>query len=73
MEACHSMIKEWYATRMILEWYLGEELADDLPADQVKKIQEMKAGSGGLKLALQRLTNENWENCHLQLICNRPL
>ena len=72
MESAHAMLREWWASRMILEWYLGFDVPD--PDECVMgKFKDLRAGKGGLKLVHAVLSRSNWENCHVLLVCNRPL
>ena len=72
MESAHAMLREWWASRMILEWYLGMDVPD--PDECVMgKFKDLRAGKGGLKLVHAVLSRSNSENCHILLACNRPL
>ena len=72
MESCQSFLREWWASRMILEWYLGPDTPN--PDDNlVGKFVELRSGRGGLKLCHIILSSHYWENCHILLTCNRPL
>ena len=72
MESCQSFLREWWASRMVLEWYLGPNTPN--PDDNlVGKFVELRSGRGGLKLCHIILSTHYWENCHILLTCNRPL
>lgn len=64
-------LREWWASRMILEWYFGDVPNPD--DNLVGKFVELRSGRGGLKLCHMVLSSHYWENSHILLTCNRPL
>ena len=68
MESAQAMLREWWASRMILEWYLGD--VPDPDHVVMGKFKDLRAGK---KLVHMVLSHAIWENCHILLACNRPL
>lgn len=73
-ESAEAMLKEWWATRMLLEWYLSSEALPNPDDLQDKSLNELRrAGLGGFKLAYLVTSAQAWENCHVLLEGGRPL
>ena len=74
-EAADACLGEWWASRMLLEFYYGadsEVHPDDMEID-AKTWQQLRQTAGGLKLAYIVTSKQNWENVHILLECQRPL
>ena len=65
-------MREWWGTRLILEFYLDDSVSDpdDPSQKQFKELRKNKVG--GLKLAYLSLSQQNWEHCKLLQICGKP-
>ena len=64
-------IKEWWATRMVLEVYLGWEESSPENASSAD-IKQLKRNGGGLKLAYFCTSQRYWEDAVILLVCGRP-
>lgn len=69
-ESAHTHLKEFWASRMLLEWYFdGEVDPDDLSLGSFKLCRE---SLGGLKLAFKCLSTQVFESSCIVYICSQP-
>ena len=61
---------EWWGTRLILEYYLGEATPNPDDSSGFKELRAKKVS--GLTLAYLSLSQQNWEHCKLLQIVGRP-
>ena len=76
-ESGHAQIREWHATRMVLEHYVGETVAESSQSEEEEEEEEqafkqLRKGAGGLKLAYRCTTQYFWEDCMIILTCGGP-
>ena len=73
LEAGNIQIKEWWSSRMVLQWYIGPT-APDPDSQSVAKFKELRSkGAGALSLALQCLSQQHWEYCSIMIVAGKPL
>ena len=71
IEAAEDGMREWWGTRMILEYYLdGLPDPDDPSLGGFKDLRAKK--TSGLPLAYLSLSQRNWEQCKLLQIFGKP-
>ena len=70
LETAQSGMSEWWGTRMILEYYLGDSHPDPDDAGSFKELRARNVK--GLALAYLSLSQRNWEGCKLLQVFGRP-
>ena len=70
LESAEDGMREWWGTRMILEFYLGDSI--DNPDDQKSGFKTLRKNCKGLKLAYMALSQQNWEHCKILQIFGKP-
>ena len=72
-DSAHDHLKEWWASRMIYEWYFsGEVDIDSIDNTVFKSFKQARESTGGLKLALKCMSLHCFEMTWLVYLCSQP-
>ena len=72
-DSAHDHLKEWWASRMIYEWYFcGEVDIDSIDNIEFKSFKQARESTGGLKLALKCMSLHCFEMTWLVYLCSQP-
>ena len=71
-QQAHQQLAEFYATRCLLEWYLGGDEGMPPPEEVSQTFKQSRAELGGLKLLYNSLSHSYHEAAHVLLMVSRP-
>ena len=72
-DSAHEHLKEWWASRMIYEWYFsGEVDIDSIDNTEYSSFKQARESTGGLKLALKCMNQHCFEMSWLVYLCSQP-
>lgn len=69
-ESAEIHLGEFWASRMLLEWYYDEE--GGIEPESTVSFRQLRDNLGGLKLAFKCLTESTWETSLIYYICSQP-
>ena len=74
-ECCEDFLPDFWASRMVLEWYVGGGEEGSMPTPESMSnvtFQKIRGDLGGLKLAYQCLSSDVFENSWLLYLSAQP-